>query len=133
MQTSSLKIYISDENRTRLEELCEALDVSPQRGKTFLIGKLIEHATAPEGNLQVREFAPKETTQLLREHYQNLSRVGGNLNQFIHLLQIRRLRLERGEDDELKVEVPFLVAVLKELLEDVEELKGLMVEITERY
>lgn len=133
MTSKQLCINIKDEDRSKLEELCVGLDVSPQRGKSFVISKLIEHASVPGGKLDVRDFPDKEMLHTLREHFGNLSRVGGNLNQLVYLLQIRRLRLETGQDNEMVVEVPFLVAVLKELLEEIEEVKDLIADITVKY
>ena len=52
---------------------------------------------------------------------------------FVFLLQIRRLRLINNELPDLEVEVPFLVAVLKELMVDVEDLKETIIELTSKY
>lgn len=124
---------MNENDKRKLEKLCAALDISPHRGKSFVISQLINHAKVEGRTLEMRKFPSQESLELLKEEFANMARVGGNLNQFVHLLQIRRLRLDNGEDEELVVEVDFLVALLKELAEDVEEIKDAIASFVGRY
>ena len=126
-------MMMDEKDRHRLEKLCEAMNLSPQRGKSIAISRLINHAKVSETTPDLKELPNKEYLELLREELQNMVRLGGNLNQLVHLLEIRRIRLDCGETEELVVEADFLVAVLKEINEEVDDIKAMMKSFVSKY
>ena len=88
MSSKSFNMRISSENLDRLNGLCKELGVSPNRARSYVINKLIESASTPDGKLHVKDLASHELISLLRDQYADLARVGGNLNSLVFLLQI---------------------------------------------
>ena len=131
--TKPLNIKISDQDRQRLERLCVAMGLSPERGKSITISRLINHAKVDGRTPELKKLPSIESIELLKNEYENMSKLGGNLNQLVHLLQIRKLRLDTGESEELVVEADFLVAVLKEINKEVDNIKAEMKTFKEKF
>ena len=126
-------MLINAKDKHRLEKLCVAMNLSPKRGKSIAIRRLINQAKIQGTTVDLDELPNKESVELLRQEFSNLIRLGGNLNQFVHLLHIRRLRLDFGEDDELVVEADYLMALMNELFEEVDKVNEAIVSFVRKY
>ncbi|MEC8067352.1 MAG: hypothetical protein VX154_05815 [Pseudomonadota bacterium] len=126
-------LTLSPETLEKLKKLCIERDTSPSRGKTFIVSELIDKAVFEKKGLYVKPYPSKDIAECLFNHYSNLIRIGSNLNQLQHLLQVKSLMLNMGELDHLEINVPFLLSLLKELNSEVQELAGEIKVVTKRY
>ena len=129
----SLKTTLSSTQRDALDQLCVQLGVSPTRGKGYVIGELIERTSVENGDPYVTPFPSSDFMQTFRNQYADSVRIGSNLNQLVHLLQIENIRLENHEIDSLVVDVEFLLSILKELNILVKAQRDSIKEIARRY
>ena len=126
-------MFFKPEDRQRLEKLCVAIGLSPERGKSNAISRLINSARVNGTTLELDELPNNESLEFLRAEFARMARVGGNLNQLVRLLEVKRIRLDTGENDELDVDADFLVAILKELNKEVDNIKDAINTFTRKY
>ena len=123
-----------DENDAqRLENLCVAMGLSPERGKSIAIRRLINNARVNGTTPELDELPNNESLEYIRSEFANMARLGGNFNQLIHLLEIRKIRMDYGEAEDLVVDADFLVAVLKEIKKEVNKIKAMMEDLVGKY
>ena len=128
-----LEISISETDKKRLESLCKAMGLSCQRGKSAAICRLINRAKVEGTTVDLDELPNKESLEYLRKEFARMARVGGNLNQLVRLLEIKKIRLDTGENDKLDVDADFLVAILQELNKEVDNIKAAIKTFTRKY
>ena len=126
-------MMMNENDEIKLEKLCDAIGLSTQRGKSIAIRRLINNARVNGTTPELDELPHKESIELIRAEFGRMARLGGNLNQLIHLLQIRKIKLDCGEAEELVVDADFLVAVLKEINKEVNNIKAMMEDLVRKY
>ena len=126
-------MFFKPEDRQRLEKLCVAIGLSPERGKSNAISRLINRARVNGTTLELDELPNNESLEYLRKQFAGMARVGGNLNQLVRLLEIKRIRLDTGENDELDVDADFLVAILQEMNKEIDNIKAAINTFTRKY
>ncbi len=126
-------VRLKPDAKEKLIELCRSLNVSEQRGRSYVLNELIYRARVHNKTLDLKEFLDSDSISEIRAHYGNVSRIGGNLNQLVHILQIRKLRYESGEYEYIKVDTPFLLDIIDKLRLEIEEEKEKLARFLERY
>ena len=130
---SLFSMVMHPEDRHKLEKICAAMNLSPHQGKSNAIRRLI-NLTRVEGKTAELDALPNnESLEYLRKEFAGMARVGGNLNQLVRLLEIKRIRLDTGENDELDVDADFLVAILQEMNKEIDNIKAAINTFTRKY
>ena len=126
-------MMMDEKHAQRLEKLCVAMGLSPERGKSIAIRRLINNAKVNGTTPELDELPNNESLEYIRTEFANMARLGGNFNQLIHLLEIRKVRMDCGEAEELVVDADFLVAVLKEIKKEINGIKAMMEDLVGKY
>ena len=125
------QIRLEDELYEKLTALVDHFDYPEKGGRSKVISTLIQRAEIKDSEIIPKELISQQELDAIREQYADLSRVGNNLNQLTHLVQLERVEFEHGERQNISVNVKKLIEILKDLDNEVVDTKQKILKLLE--